>query len=266
MEYEIKEFEHERFGIIRTVEINGLLWFVGKDIAAALGYSNTVNAIARHVDPEDKVAAIFRFGDSTGAQRTILINENGLYSLVFSGRTNNARLFKHWLTSEILPSKQMCETDISKEDLEALKRDAMMADELFQQLAEEKLRCIALENKNAELEYKGEYYDKILKSEETLIAMTIIAKDYGMTAANMNALLKSYKVQYRTGCGTWVLYSKYHNKGYTKTKTFIIPCNEGDKTVTVTYWTEKGREFIYRFLKDKGVLPDSEKVFGRYVK
>ena len=147
---------------------------------------------------------------------------------------------------------------ITDEKLEKLMKDAAMADKLLQALTEETIHNIALESKNAELEYKGEYYDKVLKCNKTLMSVTVIAKDYGMTAADLNKLLKSFKVQFKTGSGTWVLYSKYHDMGYTKTKTFLVPNGDDNRTVTVMYWTEKGKELIYRILKKRGILPLSE--------
>lgn len=97
-------FAHPQFGEIRTIEISGEPWFVGKDVATALGYAKTENAIARHVDKEDKTLTPLQGGCSTGVQNTTIINESGLYSLILSSKLPSAKEFKHWVTSEVLPS------------------------------------------------------------------------------------------------------------------------------------------------------------------
>lgn len=97
-------FNHPEFGELRTVEIDGVVWFVGKDVAEALGYSKSRNAIAAHVDEEDKTHAPIQGGCSTGVQDTIVINESGLYALILSSKLPSAKEFKHWVTSEVLPS------------------------------------------------------------------------------------------------------------------------------------------------------------------
>ena len=98
-------FESPEFGAVRTVEIDGDPWLVGKDVAEALGYGggkSLANAIARHVDPEDK--EVTEMMTPGGRQEMTIINESGLYSLVLSSKLPTARKFKHWVTSEVLPS------------------------------------------------------------------------------------------------------------------------------------------------------------------
>ena len=97
-------FTHPEFGELRTVEIDGVVWFVGKDVAEALGYSKSRNAIAAHVDEEDKTHAPIQGGCSTGVQDTIVINESGLYAFILSSKLPSAKEFKHWVTAEVLPS------------------------------------------------------------------------------------------------------------------------------------------------------------------
>jgi prophage antirepressor-like protein len=96
-------FSNERFGRIRTVLIDGVIWFVGKDIAEALGYSNPRKALADHVDNEDKNTVTIRDG-IPGNPNVTVINESGVYSLIFASKLPDAKEFKHWVTSEILPS------------------------------------------------------------------------------------------------------------------------------------------------------------------
>lgn len=98
---ELQIFNSDEFGEIRTVQIKDDVWFVGKDVAQALGYSNTSDAILKHVDEEDKgVAKCDTLG---GAQNLTVINESGVYALVFGSKLESAKRFKHWITSEVLP-------------------------------------------------------------------------------------------------------------------------------------------------------------------
>lgn len=100
---QIKIFENPEFGKVRTVEIDGKPYFVGKDVAEALGYSKPLNALSVHVEKDDSLKQ--GLTDSLGRkQETILINESGLYSLILSSKLESAKRFKHWVTSEVLPS------------------------------------------------------------------------------------------------------------------------------------------------------------------
>lgn len=99
---ELKIFENEELGSVRTLEIDGEVWFVGKDIAEALGYSNSRDALAKRVDEEDKGVA--NCDTISGTQAMTIINESGLYSLVLSSKLPSAKKFKRWVTSEVLPS------------------------------------------------------------------------------------------------------------------------------------------------------------------
>ena len=95
-------FQNEEFGQVRTVTIDGEPWFVGKDVAEALGYTNSRKAIADHVDEEDKgVTKCYTLG---GIQNLIAINESGVYALIFGSKLESAKKFKHWVTSEVLPA------------------------------------------------------------------------------------------------------------------------------------------------------------------
>lgn len=106
---ELKIFNNEEFGQVRTVTIDGEPWFVGKDVAAALGYEDTVNALKKHVDSEDKIMgcqnATPSITDSMGRiQYPTWINESGMYALIFGSKLESAKRFKHWVTSEVLPA------------------------------------------------------------------------------------------------------------------------------------------------------------------
>ena len=102
MENGVEIFENEEFGKVRTLQIDTETWFVGKDVADILGYRNTPKAIRDHIDDEDKLTE--RIVLSGQNREVIFINESGLYSLILSSKIPNAKKFKHWVTSEVLPS------------------------------------------------------------------------------------------------------------------------------------------------------------------
>lgn len=114
---DITVFENKEFGSVRTMEINGEPYFVGKDIAVILGYAKPENAIANHVDAEDKTLTPIQGGCSTGIQNTTIINESGLYSLILSSKLPKAKEFKRWVTSEVLPTIRKTGGYVNNEDL-----------------------------------------------------------------------------------------------------------------------------------------------------
>lgn len=122
-ENNIKIFTNDNFGSVRTVLIDDEPYFVGKEVAKILGYSNSSKAVSSHVDEEDKRFIMINIADSqngnvpTGKTKTAIINESGLYSLIFSSKLPKAKEFKHWVTSEVLPT--ICKTGgyVSNEDL-----------------------------------------------------------------------------------------------------------------------------------------------------
>lgn len=101
---ELKIFNSPEFGQVRTTTLDGEPWFVGKDVATALGYSNPSNAVATHVDDEDKTTYSFQVSGSNYKTKATIINESGLYSLVLSSKLPTAKQFKHWVTSDVLPT------------------------------------------------------------------------------------------------------------------------------------------------------------------
>lgn len=258
---EIKIFENPSFGKVRTMEINGEPYFVGKDVAEILGYTAPRNAISTHIDDEDKTTALIQCDDSNYKSNAVVINESGLYSLILSSKLPKAKEFKRWVTSEVLPSIRkhgMYATEelISNPDL-AIAAFTALKKEMETRKALQK----ALENQTAEItamQPKADYCDTVLSSED-LTPISVIAKDYGMTARDMNSLLHKEHVQYKQG-GTWLLYKEHADKGYTKTKTNKFKGIDGQPHVKIhTYCTQKGRHFIYEILKSKGVKPMTEK-------
>ena len=139
MNSELKIFESPAFGSIRTVEIDSTPYFVGKDVAEVLGYTNTPKAIRDHVDEEDKLTEQIVL--SGQGRDTILINESGLYSLILSSKLPKAKEFKHWVTSEVLPAIRQHGMYATEE----LLADPDLAIKAFTALKEERAKREALE-------------------------------------------------------------------------------------------------------------------------
>lgn len=231
---------------VRTILVNDEPYFVGKDVAGVLGYSNTKDALSRHVDSEDKTGS--RITTSGQSREMTIINESGLYSLILKSKLPNARKFKRWVTSEVLPTirKTGSYTNVPQSFAQALRLAADL---------EEKNQL--LEQQIAEYEPKISYLDMILSSTDT-VATSQIAADHGMSAIALNKLLNELGVQHKVS-GQWILYRKHMNQGYTKSHTSEIPKADGGvKVVMNTKWTQKGRVFIYNLLTAEGYYPQMD--------
>jgi len=141
---DIQIFNNSEFGAIRTVQINGDVYFVGKDVAEALGYSNSRKAIADHVDDEDK--GVTMCDTLGGKQNLTVINESGVYALVFSSKLPTAKKFKHWVTSEILPTIRKHGAYMTEQTLEQALTSPDFLIQLATQLKEEKEKSAQLES------------------------------------------------------------------------------------------------------------------------
>lgn len=256
---ELKIFENEQFGKVRTLQIENEPYFVGKDVADILGYSNPQKAIRDHVDDEDKLTEQIVLSGQN--RQMYIINESGLYSLILASRKKEAKAFKRWVTHEVLPSIRKHGAYMTDEVLKEALTSPDFLIKLATELKEEREKRIALEIDNnikaqqiGELKPKADYVDKILKS-KSLMNVSQIAKDYGMSATKFNKILHELKVQYKQA-EQWLLYSKYHDKGYTHSETFDFENKNGiNETKLTTKWTNKGRLFLYNLLKDNGYLP-----------
>lgn len=232
---------------VRTILVNDEPYFVGKDVAETLGYSNTAKAIRDHVDIEDRRSERI-VHPSGGTQDSVIINESGLYSLILKSKLPNAKKFKRWVTSEVLPTirKTGSYSNVPQSFAQALRLAADL---------EEKNQL--LEQQIAEYEPKISYLDTILSSTDT-VATSQIAADYGMSAIALNKLLNKLGVQHKVS-GQWLLYRKHMNQGYTKSHTSEIPKADGGvKVVMNTKWTQKGRVFIYNLLISEGYYPQMD--------
>lgn len=253
-------FTNEQFGAVRIIIIESEPWFVGKDVAEILGYSNASKAVMAHVDDEDKQFVMMNVADSQNGNlvKTALINESGLYSLILSSKLPSAKEFKRWVTSEVLPSIRKHGAYMTQDTLEKALTSPDFLIQLATQLKEEQEARKALEAEKAVLLPKASYCDVILHS-PGLLSVTQIAKDYGESAVWLNKILAEEKVQYKHR-KEWILYSKYADKGYATSQTGTHPTSEGIGSHLHTYWTQKGRQFIYELLKNKrGIVPIMER-------
>ena len=225
----LRTFNHEMFGQVRTMTNDrGETFFVGKDVAEALGYKNTADAIIKHVDKEDRSTIAIR--DSAYETRAVVINESGLYSLILSSKLEQAKAFKRWVTSEVLPLIRQTGT---------YSRHRKQIESLHHQIEA--------------LEPKAEYCDEVLDSVSCLTT-TQIAKELSMTVSDLTRLLEHRKVMYKQS-GQWMLYADYARKGYAKSRTTARRDIEGDMhTYTRLVWTEEGRRFIHRLCHDEEVM------------
>ena len=160
---EIKVFTNEDFGTIRTIEIEGEPWFVGKDVAQRLGYRDTSDALKNHVDDEDKLTRCFT--DSGQSREMYIINESGLYSLVLSSKLESARKFKRWITSEVIPQ-------IRKTGAYHVPQTYAQA---LRELADKAEKMEALQKQNQLMQPKAEFFDAVTDS-KTAIPIGDVAK------------------------------------------------------------------------------------------
>ena len=249
---EIKIFESEQFGKIRTSGTTDKPLFCAIDVCNALLYTNSRRAIALHVDKEDVTKCYAP--TKGGRQELLFVTESGLYSLIFGSKLERAKQFKRWVTNEILPAiRKTGSYGVPRTFAEALQ---LAADQ--QKIIEAKeTEIITLNGKVNEMQPKATYYDQILKSKNTIL-ITQIAKDYGYGAARFNALLSRLHIQFKTR-GQWVLYAEHDNKGHTKSTSYSIDCHDGTCITKMrTEWTQRGRQFLYEVLKDNGILPIME--------
>lgn len=245
---------------IRTIQKDGEPWFVAKDVTNILGYANASKAISDHVDTEDKLNN--ESLSSLGQRGGWLVNESGLYSLILASKLPNAKKFKRWVTNEVLPSIRKHGAYMTDQTLERALTSPDFLIELATQLKAEQAQrkqletTVAVQNQQiAELQPKASYYDVVLNCKD-LISIGKIAKDYGWSAQKLNEYLHKHGVQYKQG-KTWLLYQKYAGMGYTSTKTHTYHGDDGREHAAEphTYWTQKGRLFIYDLLKSDDIYP-----------
>lgn len=295
MENPILVFSNPQFGEIRTIKgENDETWFVGKDVATVLGYAIPQKAILEHVDEEDRHVLTYKAFSKTEKanlwsgndySNKILIKESGLYSLILASKLPQAKEFKHWVTSEVLPSIRNHGVYLSDQSLEKALTDPDYLIKLATVIKEERVRRQSIEEKVKiqnnliaqqqstigmldkqvsslqksvdEMQEKVSYLDSILTSPE-LMNITQIAQDYGLSAIKLNKILHNMKIQFNVN-GQWILYMDYKDKGYAVSRDIPYKDKQDKEHFRPhTFWTHKGRQFLYYKLKAVGILPVME--------
>lgn len=268
MNNKLKVFDNPAFGSVRVIEINDTPWFVGKDVAEILGYSDPQKSIKMHVDDEDKLTR--QIVVSGQSRNVYVINESGLYSLILSSKLPAAKQFKRWVTTEVLPAIHKHGAYMTPEVIEqtllnpeyiiklaTTLKDAQAENKaLTKQVYAQNQQIDAQTQQIAELEPKGAYYDIVLQTPNTMTT-TQIAKDYAIETQVFNRVLHDIGIIYPQN-RSWVLYQQHANKGYGKTNTFTYWNGDRENSSLALVWTQSGRLFLYEQLKSHNILPEVE--------
>ena len=221
----IQIFKNEVFGEIRTCQEKNQIMFVGKDVASALGYSNTRKALQDHVDEEDKRDGV-TIRDSIGRiQKAVFINESGLYSLILSSKLPQAKAFKRWVTSEVLPQIRMTGGYIPTKDANG----NMLSEEEIVERAHEIV---------------GHTLQLLNSKSEYCLTATQVAASWGMDVLSFNNLLAGMGIQHRRG-GRWQLSDELQGRGLTETRSFFCYSLKGKARMKrYLVWTQEGIDFL----------------------
>ena len=225
METQIQIFTSEVFGKIRTCQVNNQIMFVGKDVATALGYAKPENAIATHVDADDKTTTLIQGTGSNYKSKVVIINESGLYSLILSSKLPQAKAFKRWVTSEVLPQIRKTGGYIPTKDANG------------RQLSNEEIinRADAIVGRTLQMLNEP--------AEDTLTA-TQVAKTFNMTVWDFNCILRDMGIQYRRG-GHWNISDDLADRDLVRLRTHISYSLKGEKKVKVYMtWTMSGLRYL----------------------
>lgn len=248
---------NEVFGQLQVMELDGKVYFPATDCAKMLGYSNTKDAIKRHCRWVVKHDLPHPQNEKKVIQKNF-IPEGDLYRLIVKSQLPAAEQFERWVFDEVLPDIRKHGMYASESLLDDILKNPDLGIKLFTEYKEAKEEAKKLKLANAqqkqiigELQPKASYYDLVLQN-KSVVPISIIAKDYGLSARKLNAILHELGVQFKMG-KTWLLYQKYAEMGYTQSKTHAI---DAERNVIHTYWTQKGRLFLYELLKrEKGLVP-----------
>lgn len=239
---EIKIFKNEDFGEVRTIEIDGDPWFVGKDVALRLGYKDTSDALKNHVDDEDKLTRCFT--DSGQSREMYIINESGLYSLVLSSKLESARKFKRWITSEVIPQiRKTGAYHTPKTYAEALRA-----------LADEAEKAEALKKQNQLMQPKAEFFDAVTDS-KTAIPIGDVAKilDIGIGRNKLFEFLRQKSILTSDNRP----YQKYIDSGYFRVIEQKYEVNGEVRINIKTLVFQKGIDWIRKQLAKE--IPEDER-------
>lgn len=227
---EVTVFNNEEFGEIRTVVIDGDVWFISNDVARALEYKDLYSAARHNVDDEDK--RLCPVSSAGGTQDTVLINESGLYSLIFSSKLDKAKKFKHWVTSEVLPSIRKNGGYIANQENltpEQIVANALVVANNIIQEQNEKIK---------EMQPKSDYFDGLVDT-KLLTTFRDCAKEFNMKPKAFNNWLREHGYIYNDRHNIIKPYQQYVKSGLFQMKDFKSPYGYSN---VQTYITVKGKE------------------------
>ncbi len=245
----IKIFENEEFGKVRTVIKDGEPWLIGKDVAVILGYAKPENAIAAHVDSEDKTTTLIQGTGSNYKSKTTIINESGFYSLVLSSKMPRAKEFKRWVTSEILPTIRRTGGYVANEDM-FIENYLPFLDEPYRNLF--RLQMTAIKKLNERIRHDKPLVDFANHVAETdnLIDMNAMAK---LARAENIPVGRNKLYGWLKGKGVLMSnnlpYQQFIDRGYFSVKESVFETPTMTKTYQQTFVTGKGQGFVINLLK-----------------
>lgn len=253
---DLQIFSNEEFGSIRTVTIDNELWFVGKDVAAILGYAKPENAVASHIDTEDKTSTLIQGNGTNYKSKAIIINESGLYSLILSSKMPNAKRFKHWVTSEILPSIRKHGAYMTEQTLEQALTSPDFLIQLATKLKDEQEKNKALTEANNRMRPKEIFADAVMTSEHSILigelAKLIAQNGYAIGQKRLFAWMREHGYLLKQGSSHNLPAQRYVEAGLFEIKESSISNPDGSVRLTrTTKVTGKGQVyFINKFLKE----------------
>lgn len=260
MDNNIQIFNNEELGTIRIKGTPDAPLFCLGDVCKMLGLrqGNVRERLEKGVVSTEPLLT------SGGIQMVNFVTEDGLYDVILDSRKPEAKRFRKWVTSEVLPTIRKHGAYMTKDTLERAIAEPDFLIQLATTLKEEKAKRLEAEQQCevqkqiiGEMEKKVSYLDLILSSTSTM-TITQIAQDYGMSGQRMNKLLHGLRIQYKVG-EQWILYAEYKDKCYVSSETIHFVTSEGIPCTTLnTKWTQKGRLFLYDILKKEGILPKME--------
>ena len=241
-------FKHSEFGELPTVEIDGKPYFHASKSAKILGYKDTINAVKQHCKGVVKHHTL----TAGGTQIVNYILEGDLYRLIMGSTLPAAGKFERWVFDEVLPQIRQTGGYIPRTEGDTDEQVMAKAVLIAQRTIEQQTKQIV------EMKPKVDYYDLILNCKD-LVSVTQIAKDFGKSAMWLNKFLHEKGVQFRKN-SIWYPYQKYADEGYMASKSTAITYINGEPNATYhTYWTQKGRRFIYDLLKSDGISANIER-------
>lgn len=252
-------FSKENLGSVRTILADNEVWVCAKDVCDILEIKNVTQAVQRLDEDERSMFNIGRQGN------TNFINESGLYALIVRSDKKEAKPFRKWITSEVIPAIRKTGMYMTDNVWNTITNNPEKLGEVLINYGKVKKELEQLEEENqiqkqliAEYKPIKEYVDTILSSEDTM-TITQIAADYGLSAYELNKTLNEQRVIRKVG-GQWILYAEHMNKGYTKSETITVTRKNGtDKVVPNTKWTQKGRLFVHNLLETLGIKANMDR-------